>query len=454
VGSDTGTPPGDTNSTTDSTPDTDVDTDVPDEESIGNLGDWLVCDPVEFSYDFFDVEYYEEGYGSEDELCRCYVQIEDVNTTAGFLGVMFAVDLQGDANTWGVNGDSAPSRIAIKDRGTGTHRDDALPHSSTGQWDASMSFPADFDDPNGPWYAYASRLNYVSQFVDCDDYPSFEVKISTPGSSARLIPSPRPVSPQGPESDRDCEAGETSTTSFDLVDFPFMRHRTPLAAGGSSSYAGARVKSVTVTNWNSAEQLSLRHGPTELILDAANPSATIPADDWWYGTIRWVDTPPEGQERGLAPELQLELECPGTPAADTVQVNQGYGLTLAQLAQAVDAATGGTGLGELLADVQNPNIPVYALRIEPLPAVLPSGVTHALRVELRGTWASIGLPLVRTGPDSWSLSMNTQGLQLEGTVTRANGTLTLNLSSGSYPLGEGGITLQPASLTLNTLGVQ
>ncbi len=270
--------------------------------------------------------------------------------------------------------------------------------------------------------------------------------------NARLFAPKRPVTPLGLESDQDCQPGQTATTHFQLIDFPGMGHAVPLATGGHSHYAGSRVRTVTVTDWNHADELHVRRGGADLVLTPASPSGQIPVDNHWFGTTRWLARRVADGEAHGYPELDLGLECPATPPAPTVDQPVGYGLSLAQLQLALQQATGGVGLGAWLAAATDTNLPVYAVRVAPKLDPLPGGPTHSLRLVLRGSYALVGLPLTATGPDSWSLDVTEGPLLLHGTVTRQAGTLTLALESGSYGYDGLPLTLQPATLTIDALG--
>ncbi len=147
----------------------------------------------------------------------------------------------------------------------------------------------------------------------------------------RFIPARRLSSPLGAESDRACTPGETHTTTVELVSFFGMIHASPLATGGYDQYAGARIKSVTVTTWNNADKLSLRHAGYEKVLTPSSPTATVSADNWWYGSNVWEASRLADNEAYANPELELSLECPTTPVGDTATVAQGYGMSIAQL---------------------------------------------------------------------------------------------------------------------------
>jgi hypothetical protein len=199
---------------------------------------------------------------------------------------------------------------------------------------------------------------------------------------------------------RHLDANQTQTTSFQLAWFPGMTHLEPLAVGGNGRYAGSRVKSVTVT----------------------------------------------------APKVSLSLECPNSPPSDTINLAQGYGMTLQQLDQAIESVTDGVGLPWLVSAAANPTIPVYAVRVEPITYPKPNGPTHMLRLELRGTHAASSLPMTQTGQDAWALDTNGVQLDFEGTVTRQSTTLTVALTGGSAQTDGDPLEFEPATVVLQALG--
>ncbi len=92
------------------------------------------------------------------------------------------------------------------------------------------------------------------------------------------------------------------------------------------------------------------------------------------------------------------------------------------------------------------------MRVVTLPEQESSGATHALRIELRGTWAAFGLSLTASGTDTWTFTGENDTLSLEGSVTRDEDTLTLAISGGSFEDDGGTITLESTSLELSALG--
>jgi hypothetical protein len=75
-------------------------------------------------------------------------------------------------------------------------------------------------------------------------------------------------------------------------------------------------------------------------------------------------------------------------------------------------------------------MPVYTLRVVPLPAGQGGWQTHQLRMELRGAAAWAGLPLHQLGPDSYKLDSHGEMLDLTGTVTRSGSQLHIAVGPG------------------------
>jgi hypothetical protein len=236
------------------------------------------------------------------------------------------------------------------------------------------------------------------------------------------------------------------------VDFPGFAQLLPLADDGHERYAGARIKEVTVTNWHNADELVLAHAGGQVVLTPSSSTAEIEAGNWWFGSNIWRARRVADNEAWKNPEVELELECPTSPVGDAVTAQQGYGMTLQQLSTAIDTLTDEEGIGDLVAGAEDPTIPVYALRVLPASAPLPGGHTHVLRLELRGTWASVSLPLTETGQDAWSIDTDGPNLDVEGTATRSGSTLTLYISDGSLEVGGVTLDFEPTTLVLSALG--
>lgn len=124
----------------------------------------------------------------------------------------------------------------------------------------------------------------------------------------------------------------------------------------------------------------------------------------------------------------------------------GYGLSLYELATAIDDLTAAQGLGHVLVSATEDDWPVYAVRIRAVST--STSQTHALEVEVRGTWASFSVPLISTGTDTWSFDVDNSAYNAAGTVTRGTDDLTIAVTSGGVT---DGLTFTSSSVTLDEL---
>jgi hypothetical protein len=434
------------------------DTSIPGVDVV-DLGQEAECTLTDVQGNSFQSHWYDDWNGVSGTECRCQFVLDPSFTpdtllmtitgsacaspSAGCTGVIEQVPAGTKAYpVWLTSYSPATSIWWI----TGDER-----------WSQGNNIPRDGNDLAGLWEIRLSRFNRITDgsnpasYTACGDYQDVRVVVN---SANRALPQPvrRPVSPLGPESDRDCLAGQTQTTSFQLTWFPGMIHMEPLVVGGNGRYTGARVKSVTVTDWNNADEMRVYHAGEELVLTPSTPTVAVSADTWLYGSNRWVADRVADNEVFTAPSVEISLECPTTPLGDTIAVEQGYGMSLQQLDEAMDDVTGGVGLPGLISSATDPTIPVYAVRVEEIEFPKPGGPTHLLRLELRGTWAAASLPMTQTGQDSWALDTNGPEYDFEGTVTRLAGTLTISLTGGSAETGGDPMQFLPATIVLSTLG--
>ena len=243
------------------------------------------------------------------------------------------------------------------------------------------------------------------------------------------------------------EVGRWRRGASQLVDLPNHKRPAPLAIGGAQRFAHSTLGSVTVSAWNGADELKVRHGSNVFVLTPASPTATLPAGAIPMGGVEWTPARTAGSGAWQNPTVQLTHTCPTTaPTAEPVA--QGYALSLATLDSAVSAATGGTGIPFLVTTGSANTWPVYAVRVVNTGAPPGVGVSHKLLVELFGTHGRMTLPLVATGVNAWSLDVDYSGLSLHGTVTKGTSGLTLSLASGTFGEGSSPLVLQATNLTL------
>ena len=416
------------------------------------LGEWTTCTLEDHHSPglFDDSDYYETGYGTGSTVCRCEVELTGSLNSLNFLPTMAHVELTG---TNGTNNYDLTPDVGITSTSWNLLGDQKVFQPSSWAWSNEWDFDVGGNDIYGgtTWKGYVSRLNHNQSFTDCDDYTDVQMKIEL-NSTSRFVPSRRPVNPIGAESDLDCDAGQTTTTRFQLANFPGHRHLVAMAASGNPEYAGTRVKSVTVTSWNNADEVRIAHGVGEEVLTPSSPSANISADNWWYGSNHWIADRTADDDPWGNPVVELSLECPTTPVGDTINVPQGYGVTPQQLGTALNTVTGSSTFGKIITGTASPTIPIYAVRIRPIINPEQGQPTHLLNLELRGVWAKVALPLTMTGQGIWSLSTQGDDLSLTGTVTQGAQSLTLALTGGSVDWDGSTTTLQAATLVLSPLG--
>ncbi len=446
---DTAPPDGDT--AADTGTDTGTDTGFPNPAEV-ELFDTISCEWKERSdYTFGNgTDYYEPPGQAE---CYCKVDLVESNTSLGD-SIFVSYAAAATSKTYVPQG--AAGRAPWGDKLMSDANETIY---SSWEWEREFDL-GDDELPWGGWYAMISRLNQdtsggVNHYTDCEDYADVDILFRT-FAKTNAVPVRRPVTPLGAEDDLDCASDETYTTRFRLSSFPHVKTLVPLAISGDEEYAGSRVKSVTVTTWNNADEVRIRRLGTEHVLTPNSPSVNISADTWWLGTNRWSADRTADNAAFTNPVVELDLECPTTAVGDIVNRPQGYGMSLQQLAAAVDDATDDAGIGGLIASAPDPTIPVYAFRIDPVSNPASGGPTHLLRLELRGTWARVSLPITETSQDNWSFSYDSywedNELEMEGTITKSGQNLTFSLSSGSWTDTGGTITFDPASLVLGALG--
>jgi len=421
---------------------------------VTGVGEWADCvgfDAVES--DHFEYNWYRENDAAlapPGTECRCSVEFAGIE-----VGELYDISVVGDARDLDGDGTkdagSVPESIAMH-----TPAGDIKGWAST-SWEtgdptwhnAHNTMTLKESDLNGTWYVFLPELNRDGGYISsCSDYRLPQVMVKHHDSSEGMRVPPFLDASGAPEDALLCSAGSTGSTSFQLVDLPTFVHPVPLAVGGDQHYAGTALTQVTVTAWNNADQLVLRHGPDSVTLTPDAPTATLPADTFYFGSNSWWPDRTAGD--GLTwsnPQVQLSTSCPATAPAGMTRT-PGYALTLSALDSAISSATGGVGLVDIVSSGSASTWPVYTVRVAPIIASFGSGVTDALRLEVAGTWGFAAVPMVATGTDTWSIDVIRPSYEAHGSASRTASGLTLALTSGSITTSTGTITLQPTTVTL------
>ena len=417
-------------------------------------GEWGDCSGFDtdeashFPYNWYHEN--DESLAPPGTECRCSLAFEGIE-----VGELYSISVQGEALD--LDGDGITDAASVP-QSLAMH----TPAGDITGWAPTLWPEADLlwsnshntvtvkaSDLNGTWHVYLPELTRDGGYIgSCGDYSPPQVMVELK-DSAEGMRVPTSLDGSGaPEDALLCSAGSTGSTSFQLVDLPTFVHPVPLAVGGDEHYAGTALTQVTVTAWNNADQLVLRHGPDSVTLTPAAPSATLPADTFYLGSNSWWPDRTAGD--GLTwsnPQVQLSTTCPATGPAGMTRP-PGYALDLATLDATIAAATGGVGLVDIVTSGSASTWPVYTVRVAPIIASASSGVTEALRLEIAGTWGFAALPLVQTAPDTWSLDVVRPSYEAHGSVSRTASGLTLALTSGTITTSTGSISLQATSVTL------
>lgn len=312
-----------------------------------------------------------------------------------------------------------------------------------GTWDFILS--------KRTWEGGGASATFVT---DCGDYGEVDTEVFATGTEATdSPPPPMPTGPGGAEDDAACTPGATATTRFRLADFPSRARQVPLGIAGAPRWHGARAKRIKVVNWRGADELRVVRGPQQIVLTPASPEVVLTGpEDWWLGSVDWKPARTAGDDAVWRnPEVEVEHACPSSPVGGTVPTPPGYGLSTGELRAAVQGATGLPGAAALLLATPGDDRPVYAARISPAVDPVPGVESHTLWLEVRGTRARAGFPLLETGPGAWSVSLSEPGFALSGTVSDVGGDLTLSVQSGTLFTHAGDVSLDPTTLVLTAL---
>ncbi len=332
----------------------------------------------------------------------------------------------------------------------------------TDRWTAQVF--QTFSDPyglDGTYTFYLSEKRSNGNFDDsCDTHAwngtagqvQVEIGFNLPGGSPPPAGAPaRPQSPNGYEDDMDCDASESGTTTFELLDVPHTGLAAPVPVDGTPLHAGADAVTVEVLDWRGADELTIEGPNQSVLIEPGDGEVTLPTGDWWIGTLHYVADRKDSAGTFKHPLIRIDHACPSTPAGSTASVPVGYGLSLDDLADAVEDATGWTSLADILLDAEYPTWPVYAVRMVDIDRPAPLDDLPVLRLEVRGTDHALHFPVVETGSDSWSFDYDWDYYAAEGTLTRSGTTLTLSVTDGVLHGPNGDVDIDPFSIVVSEL---
>ncbi len=260
--------------------------------------------------------------------------------------------------------------------------------------------------------------------------------------------------PQNPlgtdELDMACASGATATTGMQLVSFPWWGHPVPVGISGERQHLFSEISAVTVTDWQEADELDIAGADgTRVTLTRSSPSATLSGGIWPMGGVGWVTRSSTVTGEFRQPTLSVTHQCPTSFRTDRRLVDQAYALDLDTLDATIQAATGVTGLGEIMGIASRTDWPVLVIRVHPIingPAA--DGHTHVLSLELQGSRVQVSLPMTATDLGRWDVDATGTDRQLQGHVARNPGKLTLDLTAGSVTTALGVLQLSPTTVDL------
>jgi hypothetical protein len=303
----------------------------------------------------------------------------------------------------GVSSDAGPSTVG------------RTPTNTTSGWTSPV--PISTATPYslyGDWRGYHSTFTSTSAPLACGaDTVAFTFAIRSTASGAAPPPS---------DDGAECVSGTYPVTKFRLLPHPSGfdvrdgREALPVYSSGSSKFGNATANTVSVTNFSGASSVYLMDGKN-LVATLTPTSPTVVVQGRIFGrmTIGVVG----GISAGY-PEIKVSGTCSTT--GQTVVRNQGYKLTNS----ALNAYFGVQA--EATARIQADN------RGSP-----------ALMLELPGTTHAIGIPLIPSGLNAYTMNYVGPDLELHGTVS-AGPSMVVNITTGSMgtvPIGPGSYTFPP-----------
>jgi hypothetical protein len=449
-GGDTGTSggsgdTGDTGAPSDPPPDTETTTNVPARCALqavtnANFGTSLYATGSPGHECLCEMDYVHDGTGfPEDNQLWMWVRGDGDNSSLG-----------------------RPSDAAFEMSWGGTlNNDGPTNHTRPENWEAQQ-FQA-FDDPDaldGTYSFWLSEKRSNGAFDDaCDSHAwrggsgQVQVEIGFKETSAPP-PSgapPRPQAPGGYEDDMDCTSNATATTTFELLDVPHKGLVAPIPVDGSPAHVGADAVTIEVLDWRGADELTVEGPSQSVLIEPGDGEVTLPTGDWWVGSVVYRAHRKDSAGTFKNPLIRIDHACPATPAGPTETAAAGYGLSLQDLADAVEDATGWTSLADILLDAPQPTWDVYAVRMVDIDRPAPLANLPALRLEFRGTDHALLFPMTSTGTDTWSFDYAYHWYDAVGTVTRSGTTLTLSVTSGVLHSPNGDVTMTPFTLSATEL---
>lgn len=330
---------------------------------------------------------------------------------------------------------------------------DSTPETVSAGWDsANISEVAILDQTvDGP---YDIRVRKTGD-IDCSwlarDSLTMEVHgvvHTSTGDPLDMVENPL----ESAEDDMACTASASAITGMQLIGYPSWDHPVAIGVSGERQHLYSQLTSVSVSDWKDADSLEIvgQDGAT-LSLTPATPTASPASGQSFYlSSLQWKPGSSTATGAYQMPTVSVSHSCPAAFGTDRRQLDQAYDIDLATLDGAIDTATGGTGLGDLMTIASATDWPVLVARVNPIGgAPLSTGETHVLRLELQGTRVHHDLLLTETNFGRWDLAESGPGWSLVGNVARNPGTLTLALTGGSFTTPAGTQSLSPVTVVLS-----